>query len=64
INLAGDAKYSEVNMRLSRMLREWMEKTDDPLIRYQYRVPKPEGARINPLEDIDPNEKHFEPMDD
>ncbi len=63
INLAGDTKYSEVNQRLSRMLREWMEETDDPLLKYQHRVPKPKGARINLLEDIDPNEQHFEPQD-
>ena len=37
-----------------------MERTYDPLLYNQHRVPAPEGAKVNPLAEIKPNEVVFE----
>ena len=48
-NLAGDPAYLSIYNDLSKRLLDWMERTDDPLLRVSYRVPLPEGAIANKL---------------
>lgn len=54
INLVNNPLYKDIYTDLSTKLEIWMKKTNDPLITHDHRVPKPEGAFVNRLEDIDP----------
>ena len=53
-NLIGNPDYKEIYTDLRMRLEDWMERTEDPLIKVSYRVPKPEGAFVNRLQDLDP----------
>ena len=46
--------YKEIYEELRLHLEAWMERTSDPLLGTGYRVPKPEGAWVNRLQDLDP----------
>jgi arylsulfatase A-like enzyme len=59
-NLIEDSAYQEVYRDLSLRLWNWMEKTNDPLLKYTYRVPAPEGAVVNTLECVQPEYNEFE----
>ncbi len=59
-NLANDARYLSTYNDLSARLERWMLKTNDPLIVHGARVPKPEGAKANPLSCITPTSTLFE----
>ena len=59
-NLVGNADYKDVYDDLSARLHSWMEKTDDPLCHYRYRVPKPRNARVNKLTCMNPRLEDFE----
>lgn len=53
-NLIGNPDYKDIYTDLRLRLEDWMEKTKDPLISVSYRVPRPEGAYVNRLQDLDP----------
>lgn len=53
-NLIENPDYKEIYAELRMKLENWMEKTKDPLLQVSYRVPRPEGAFVNRLQDIDP----------
>lgn len=59
-NVVGDEKYKEIYAELSFKLENWMKKTDDPILKYGSRVPKPEGARVNRLVCENPRLLDFE----
>lgn len=58
VNLVGDDRYQEIYQDLLSRLEDWMVKTDDPLLNGV--VKKPEGAVVNKLECISPEEDNFE----
>ena len=53
-NLIENPDYKDIYTELRIKLENWMEKTNDPLIQVSYRVPKPEHAYVNRLQDLDP----------
>lgn len=53
-NLIGNPDYKDIYTDLRLRLEDWMEKTKDPLISVSYRAPRPEGAYVNRLQDLDP----------
>lgn len=53
-NLVNSNDCKDVYDDLRLRLENWMERTGDPLLRVGYRVPKPEGAWVNRLSDLDP----------
>ena len=53
-NLVNSPDYKEIYEELRLHLEAWMERTSDPLLGTGYRVPKPEGAWVNRLQDLDP----------
>lgn len=53
-NLVENPDYKEIYTDLRLRLENWMEETKDPLIKVSYRVPKPEEAYVNRLQDLDP----------
>lgn len=55
VNMINNPLYKDVYTELSKELEAWMERTNDPLIKYDHRVPKPKDAFVNRLEDLDPN---------
>jgi hypothetical protein len=61
INLAADPRYLVIYNDLSARLEAWMLATGDPLITHGSRVPKPEKARIIPLECPNPRAELYEP---
>ena len=63
-NLISDPAYGEIRDDLRKRLDQWMADTDDPLLRYGHRVPKPVGAQVNPLDCVSPRLKDFEPAED
>ncbi|MDL2233994.1 sulfatase [Ruminococcaceae bacterium OttesenSCG-928-L11] len=60
VNLIDDAGYAAVYDDLSQRLFRWMRDTDDPLLRYEHRIPRPPEAIVNPLEQSDPQCGIFE----
>jgi len=46
-NLVHDSRYLPVYHDLLSRLTRWMEATDDPLLRYRFRIPRPQGAKIS-----------------
>ncbi|MDR2479187.1 MAG: sulfatase [Treponema sp.] len=50
VNLVSDPRYRSIYNELSTRLETWMLETEDPLITHGSRVPKPENAKIIPLE--------------
>jgi len=52
--------YRNTYRELSEKLEQWMRKTDDPLIKFGSRVPKPTGARVNKLGCLNPRLPDFE----
>lgn len=60
INLITDLRYTNVYHELLRQLNAWMEKTDDPLLHYRHRVPKPAGAVVNTRSSLNPGAKEYE----
>ena len=59
-NLVEDAKYAPVYNDLSSRLEQWMKDTNDPIMKYGSRVPKPERARVNKLTCLNPRIEDFE----
>lgn len=59
VNLIGNDRYMNVYNDLNTRLIQHMTETDDILLKYPNGVPIPEGARINPVTDIDPNQNNF-----
>jgi arylsulfatase A-like enzyme len=59
-NLAEDSEYLPVFNDLSARLWDWMEKTNDPLISVAYRIPAPNGARINVLNCLQAEYQEYE----
>lgn len=53
-NLVNSNDCKDVYEDLRLRLENWMERTGDPLLRVGYRMPKPEGAWVNRLSDLDP----------
>lgn len=53
-NLAGDGQHDAVVPELRKRLREWMERTGDPLL--QGPVPMPEGGVVNDPDGVSPTE--------
>jgi N-sulfoglucosamine sulfohydrolase len=53
-NLADDAAAAPVLAQMRTRLQQWMERTDDPLLRGD--IPAPKGARINDPNGVSPNE--------
>jgi arylsulfatase A-like enzyme len=51
-NLAGDPRYAQPLEQMRTKLRQWMESTDDPLLRGP--VPLAAGGRTDPVDDISP----------
>ena len=60
VNLVKEQAYKEIYNELSQKLWDWMKRTRDPLLKYRYRVPAPENARINVLSSTSPNSQIFE----
>ena len=56
INVKDDPAYQDVYQQLNHRLAKWMTDTKDPLCQGG-RVPKPEGARINTRDCLDPASK-------
>lgn len=59
-NLTDNEKYADVYNDLSVKLENWMKQTNDPILKYGSRVPKPKGARINRLTCLNPRLQDFE----
>lgn len=59
-NLVDDPRYRDLYCDLSLRLNRWMVETNDPLVHTLDRVPKSEGAFVNPLEEPDPESYHCE----
>jgi arylsulfatase A-like enzyme len=59
-NVANDSAYRDVYNDLSARLSDCMERTNDPLIHVNHRVPKPDGARANKLTCLQPGEEDLE----
>ena len=47
-NLAASPGMEDVKAELSAHLRDWMQSTDDPLLRGP--IPAPPGARVSPID--------------
>ena len=62
-NLAANPEYETIKEDLMKRLHAWMEETDDPLL-LSDKVPKPEGALVNPWSCINPEENDFLPPDE
>lgn len=60
INLIQEPQYQEIYADLSKRLWAWMEMTQDPLLKYPYRVPAPKGSRITDISAMEPSDKIFE----
>ncbi|MCL2833275.1 MAG: sulfatase [Treponema sp.] len=60
INLINDPEYQNTYKELSLLLWDWMEKTDDPLLKHPYRVPAPAGAVVNTLSCLQPQKQELE----
>lgn len=59
-NVAQDVRYQDVYADLWSRLDRWMLETGDPLLAHGARVPKPEGARVNRRESVQPGDMDFE----
>ena len=59
-NLINDSAYLGVYNNLSARLADFMERTNDPLIKTNHRVPAPSGAKVNKLECLQPVDYDFE----
>lgn len=55
VNLACNPSYAQALDDLRARLMDWMRLTDDPLLRYKHRIPKPRGAKVNPRECREPD---------
>ncbi|MGN0747185.1 MAG: sulfatase [Aristaeellaceae bacterium] len=60
-NRVNDPALRAVYAELNRLLYAWMRDTDDPLLIHMPRVPRPEGARVNALTALEPDEDAWEP---
>ena len=59
-NLAGDERHHEVLDDMARRLDNWMEETDDPLLKSPMIIP-PETAVVNDPDDISPGKSKMFP---
>lgn len=57
INLVGNEGYKHIHTELAANLQNWMERTDDPLLKGL--VPKPEGSRVHNRHCISTSEHDF-----
>lgn len=60
VNRIGDPRYAAVYHDLLQRLNNWMIATDDPLMTYRHRVPKPNGAMVNLRDSLEPAAKEYE----
>ncbi len=58
VNLIGREEYKAISENLASRLDAWMHQTNDPILKG--KIIKPEGAKINRLECINPQEEDFE----
>ncbi len=63
VNMVSDPRYQAVYEDLSARLYRWMQDTDDPLLTWTHRVPKPEGARVNLRASLEPTASDWEDPD-
>lgn len=56
-NLADDPEKASVLEEMRQRLQDWMERTDDPLLRGD--VPTPQGARVNDPDGLSPKEETY-----
>ena len=61
VNLISNPAYSNIYCELSSKLEAHMTETNDPLINVLHRVPAPNGAKINCLSCVEPQNNEFEP---
>ncbi len=54
-NIADSPRTASVRRELESALREWMERTSDPLLRGD--VPAPRGARVNDVDGLSPRDE-------
>lgn len=59
-NLINDSDYKDIYQNLKDRLENWMKNTNDPLLKEEKRVPKPEGAVVNKKECLSAEEDNFE----
>jgi arylsulfatase A-like enzyme len=52
-NLAADPAYRDIRLEMDRRLKEWMVRTDDPVMTGSVRAPA--GAKVDPREAVDPS---------
>jgi hypothetical protein len=53
-------EYLEVKKDLEVSLMDWMQATNDPILKGS--IPRPIGARINTIESVSPGKGPYEPM--
>jgi arylsulfatase A-like enzyme len=59
-NMINDSTYISVYSDLSARLSDCMERTNDPLVPVNHRVPAPNGAKVNKLTCLQPVDYDFE----
>lgn len=59
-NLSNDPRYTSICCELKNRLEQWMRETDDPLLNYRFRIPAPQGAKVNCRDGYDPEDCAFE----
>jgi arylsulfatase A-like enzyme len=59
-NVVEDSAYAEILQDLQARLHAWMVETNDPLLIYKTRIPKPSKAVVNKLSCENPRIEDFE----
>jgi N-sulfoglucosamine sulfohydrolase len=58
-NLVGNDQYKKILGEMELKLLEWMEHTDDPLLKYNGVIPIPRGGLVNKRDCVEPKEEDF-----